>query len=121
MSRIAAAIFLAAIATTLAVGAFAPESWRVALATDGPGCVFHRITGIDCPFCGMTRATLAIGRGDLRSALAFHPFAPVVLAGLVVLLGLIVAGRTEALLKGRRPYVLLGAILAVWLARLVVG
>jgi hypothetical protein len=119
-SRIAAGIFLAAIALALAVGMFAPASWQTALATGGPGCPFHRATGVDCPFCGMTRATIALGRCDLHGALGFHPFAPLVLAGLIVLLAIVVAGRTDALLRGKRPYVLLGAILAMWIARLVV-
>ena len=120
-SRIAAAIFLVAIFGTLAVGALAPESWRSALATDGPGCPFRRITGVDCPFCGMTHATIALGHGDFRGALGFHPLAPLVLAGLIVLLATIVAGRTDALMRGRRPYVLLGAILAMWGARFLLA
>jgi hypothetical protein len=119
MSRIAAAIFLVAIAATLAVGAFAPESWRVALATDGPGCPFRATTGVNCPFCGMTRATIALGHGDVHGALGFHPLSPLVLAGLIALLAIIVAGRTEMLLRGRRPLVLLGAILGLWGLRLL--
>ena len=119
-SRIVAGIFLVAIVVTLAVGAFAPASWQTALATEGPGCPFRHATGIDCAFCGMTRATIALGRGDFRAALAFHPFAPLVLAGLVVLLAIIVAGRTGALLQGKRAWVLLGVILVMWAARLVV-
>jgi hypothetical protein len=120
MSRIVAAIYLVAIAVTLAVGAFAPESWRVALATGGPGCPLRFATGIDCPFCGMTRATLALGHGDLRGALGFHPFAPFVLVGVVILLAIVVSGRAGVLLNGRRPYLLLGAIFAMWVARFLV-
>jgi hypothetical protein len=44
----------------------------------------------------------------------------VVLVGVVALLVMIVAGRTDALLKGRRPYLLLGAILVLWIARLLI-
>lgn len=114
MSRIFAAIFLAAIAVSLAVGAFAPASWQSALATDGPSCPFRRVTGVDCPFCGMTRATIALGRGDVHSALGFHPLAPLVLAFLIVLLVIVVAGKTRVLLDGFRPYALLASILAMW-------
>ena len=120
MSRIFAAIFLAAIAVSLAVGAFAPASWQDALATDGPSCPFRRVTGVDCPFCGMTRATIAIGRGDWHAAFGFHPLAPLVLAFLVVLLVIVIAGKTRVLLEGLRPYGLLATILAMWGLRFVV-
>jgi len=36
------------------------------------GCPFKRITGVDCPFCGMTRAYTALFRGDILTALEFH-------------------------------------------------
>jgi hypothetical protein len=67
----------------------------------------------------MTRATLALGRGDLGAALAFHPLAPLVLIGVLALLACVALGRTGALLAGGRPYILLGAIAAVWILRLV--
>lgn len=79
------------------------------------------MTGIDCPFCGMTRATLAMGHGDWNAALALHPLAPVVLAGVLGLLVLVAIGRGDAMLRGRRPLVLLGAIVAIWAIRLALG
>src|SRR5690242_14957719 len=118
--RVAAALWTLAIVSCLAIGAAAPASWQAAIASDGPGCPFRAITGIECPFCGMTRATLAIGRGDLHAALALHPFAPVVLLGILALLAVIVAGRSEVLVRGARPYALLGAIILIWALRLIV-
>lgn len=45
----------------------------VAVANPGDGgivtCPFKAITGLDCPFCGATRATAALLRGDLVAAL----------------------------------------------------
>ncbi|WP_244156676.1 DUF2752 domain-containing protein [Actinomyces denticolens] len=38
-------------------------------------CPTHRITGFWCPLCGGTRATAALLRGDLGTALAYNPFA----------------------------------------------
>lgn len=36
------------------------------------GCIIRRMTGIPCPGCGMTRAVLAILRGDIAGALRLH-------------------------------------------------
>ncbi|MDR3460159.1 MAG: DUF2752 domain-containing protein [Verrucomicrobiae bacterium] len=40
-------------------------------ATHGfyPVCQFHRLTGLNCPGCGMTRALYALLHGDLPTAL----------------------------------------------------
>jgi Protein of unknown function (DUF2752) len=40
-------------------------------------CLFRRITGLACPGCGLTRAFVALSRGDFTAAIAFHPLAPV--------------------------------------------
>lgn len=41
---------------------------------DGPTiCPFALATGTACPGCGMTRAIGYMARGDLASALTFHP------------------------------------------------
>jgi len=121
LARIAAAVFALSIAATLAIGALGPASWQSAVASDGPACPFKRITGLPCPFCGMTRATLAMGGGHWHRAFELHPFAPIVLAGIVVMLGLIIAGKTSSLLSGHRPQLILGAILTVWILRLILG
>ncbi len=34
-----------------------------------PVCEFHRLTGLNCPGCGMTRAVYALLHGDWRAAL----------------------------------------------------
>jgi hypothetical protein len=48
------------------------------LASGLVGCQFASVTGCPCPGCGLTRATLAIARGDLGAAFALQPFAFVV-------------------------------------------
>ena len=39
----------------------------------GVPCVFHLITGLDCPGCGGTRMLLALLRGDLAAAWRYNP------------------------------------------------
>ena len=38
-----------------------------------PFCPMATVLGIPCPGCGLTRATLALLKGDVRGALALHP------------------------------------------------
>jgi hypothetical protein len=37
-------------------------------------CGFRWLTALPCPFCGLTRAFVAIGHGDLQHAWRFNPF-----------------------------------------------
>lgn len=46
-------------------------------------CPWRRLTGTNCPGCGLTRGLMALLRGDLDHALAMHPLSPVVLALIV--------------------------------------
>ena len=46
-------------------------------------CPFHTITQIECPGCGMTRACIALARGDIGNTLHYNPLA----FGLVFLAG----------------------------------
>lgn len=118
LARAAAAVGGAAV-VGLVIGAAGPARWQAAIATAGPVCPVFGLTGVACPFCGMTRATLALGAGEWDRALALHPLAPVVAIGALALLAIVALGRADALLRGRRPWYLLGAIAAIWVARLV--
>ncbi len=119
LARIIAGGYAALVIAGFVIGATGPESWRQAIVDDGPGCPLKATTNIDCPFCGMTRATLAMGRGDLGTALEYHPLAPFVLLFVLTLLVLVAFGRTTTLLSGRRPFLVLGVIAAIWILRLV--
>lgn len=46
-----------------------------------PPCAFNKVTGLYCPGCGGTRATIALFRGQIIRSFRFHPF---VLYGFVV-------------------------------------
>lgn len=37
-------------------------------------CHFRRLTGLDCPGCGLTRSFTCITHGRFEEAMAFHPF-----------------------------------------------
>ena len=119
LARFAAGMWAAMIVSGLVIGAVGPDTWRSALANDGPGCPFRNVTGVDCPFCGMTRATLAMGGGEWGKAFDFHPFAPIVVLGMLSLMAIIIVGRADILLRGKRPFVLLGVIGAIWILRFV--
>lgn len=39
----------------------------------GIPCIFHLVTGLDCPGCGITRMFLSLLKGDVRMAFFYHP------------------------------------------------
>jgi hypothetical protein len=39
-------------------------------------CAFRETTGLSCPGCGLTRASLMLFRGQWREAAQIHPFSP---------------------------------------------
>jgi hypothetical protein len=103
---------------------------HLALTAAGlPGwpCPFRMAFGLPCPGCGLTRATLALLRGDWSHALAIHAFAPlaVVAFGGIVLGALLPttprARLTAALVRFdsrfRVGWLLLGSLLIYWLTR----
>jgi hypothetical protein len=59
----------------LRAGALAAVVALLGLAVHGdfPLCPMASSFGVPCPGCGLTRATLALLRGDFAEALHFHP------------------------------------------------
>ena len=49
-------------------------------------CVFHELTGLQCPGCGVTRMILALSRLDLAAAMKANAFLTVTLPYLTALL-----------------------------------
>lgn len=91
---------------------------------DVPLCPLATFAHLPCPGCGLTRATLALARGDLHAAIALHPLSPIVtptFAGLTVAHSLSYLRQGRWLSLGSRgERALLGlavAMLAVWIAR----
>lgn len=48
-------------------------------------CPFLNVTGIPCPFCGITRSLFSLLNGNLSKALWYHPFGPVLWGGAALL------------------------------------
>ena len=92
-------------------------------ATRGPVvCTFRRLTGVECPSCGLTRSFCAMAHGDLARATHFNPLGPVLFAILCVsLVLLIVAPATwRRWASARTVHMALAVTLfAVWLGRLI--
>ena len=49
-------------------------------------CGFHWLTGMDCPFCGLTRGLFALAKGHWSEAIHFNALSPL---GFGMLLALI--------------------------------
>lgn len=51
-----------------------------------PPCVFHLVTGLHCPGCGLTRALHALAHGEVARAWSMHPLLLAALPLLAVML-----------------------------------
>jgi hypothetical protein len=116
LARLAGAVGVAAAGGALATGALTSPATQHRLAEGGPACPFRWATGLPCPFCGMTHATIALGGGHVRDALHFHPLAPVVLALFVWASVLLVLDKPSRVSAGT----ILLVTAAIWVVRLSV-
>lgn len=67
-------MFLEALLTMKGFVLAAAASAAFGLAVvSGMGCIWHRLFGIICPGCGMTRAVVALINGDITAAFYYHP------------------------------------------------
>lgn len=106
------------------VGAATAYVWAVDPNEPGhyPVCPTYALAGIYCPGCGMLRATHDLTHLDISGAVARNPFAPLILAALVVLF--VVWARSRW--RGRpmswdpprwMPWAIAGLFVAVTVAR----
>lgn len=90
---------------------------------------FHSLLGFPDPGCGLSRAIVALLRGDLQTALTFHAFAPFFLIALtliafVAILPIEIKNKVTTQVEevehrtGITSYLLVGLVI-YWLARLL--
>jgi uncharacterized protein DUF2752 len=89
-------------ASVAALGAVYPA---VTAHTGWPGlpCPLRTLTGVPCPFCGMTTATVAISHGDWGGAAAANPLVYLVAALAAATIPVLLA-RAAGLAPGPRPW-----------------
>lgn len=118
--RAAGALLALVVPATLLFGALAPKTMIAEVASGGISCVFLAVTGVPCPFCGMTRATLALGQGDFGGAFGFHPLAPLVLLMTFGVAVFLARGKAPVAF-GRKigPPAVLATVGLIWLVNIV--
>ncbi len=98
---------------------YIPAAWGLR----APGtCPFHDLTGLNCPFCGLTRGFVALAHGDLRRAIEFNAMAPaafIFIASQIPYRALALwrgnEGRLGARLQKLALYLIGSALLIQWL------
>jgi hypothetical protein len=87
-------------------------------------CPFRLVTGLPCPFCGLTHSLLALGQGDLDDSVRFSPIGPLVaLVAAVVGWAVLRAAKRGRPLRWPLPVLALGTmVLALsWAFQLTQG
>ncbi|OFW56108.1 MAG: hypothetical protein A2W01_09610 [Candidatus Solincola sediminis] len=110
-------------------GAFAYSHMEGIANRIGTVCLFHRITGVPCLLCGMTRSMAAMAGGRLVDAFRFHFLGPplflAIAAGVIILSTEYILGHPILPRRSRRERVLiawgaLGLLVVAWIAKLAV-
>ena len=92
-----------------------------------PGCLFHRITGLPCLLCGMTRSFVASAHGHVGEAFRLHLLGPPLFLCVAVVTVLLVLERVLSRRILPRPrtrawerlgWGMLGLLTAAWVARM---
>jgi uncharacterized protein DUF2752 len=113
----------------LLTGALSLNVAAIVLHLPGWECAFFRATGVPCPGCGLTRACLLLLKGQLRTSIKFHAFAPifVVLIAMLIVCTLLPRTATESFINKAETVerqtgvtiLILGGLILYWLARLL--
>jgi hypothetical protein len=90
-------------------------------------CPFLTVTGLRCPFCGLTGSLLSLSQGELVKAFWYHPVGPIVWGGMALFVAfsfvLLVFRRKVALRipAGLRAASLATGVLLVWIMNIFLG
>ena len=102
---VALAVFLAAVlASSLAVDFGPGEDLALGGRDLGPGCFSRHLTGVECPFCGISHSFVALADGDVAASFAYHPLGPVLVALFVAFIGAVFVAfrrRSEPVVESR--------------------
>jgi len=83
-----------------------------------PRCVFHRLTGLDCPGCGAQRMAYALLHGDIDAAWGYNPFLMLLLPLLVFMIWLELYRKKKPVLYARfystTMIYILSALIITW-------
>lgn len=90
-----------------------------------PKCIFHALTGLECPGCGSQRAIYQLLNGHITEALRYNALAviaiPYILAGIILHSGIIHSPKADSakriLYSGTAAYIALAVIVAFWILR----
>ena len=86
-------------------------------------CIFHEVTDVPCPGCGMTRACLSLTHGRFTDAWRYHPFS-FLIVGLAIGIALFPSQMTDIWNRQSnrtRNYISISGIvlcLSVWFVKL---
>ena len=88
-------------------------------------CPWRTLTGLDCPFCGATRAAASLAHGDVIAALDHNALFVLVILPLSVLAWGVWAARSwrgqpAPVIANRTVMILMGITLGWWVLRLAV-
>ena len=92
-----------------------------------PQCMFHRLTGWQCPSCGSQRAFHALLHGHLWEALSYNPFLLVTMPYVAIILYAYLSGSQRAqtlkriFLSPTAVYIYLTLFFVWWVGRNLLG
>ncbi|MBQ9384765.1 MAG: DUF2752 domain-containing protein [Ruminiclostridium sp.] len=93
----------------------------------GIPCLFHLITGLSCPGCGISRAIRSLAALRFGEALRYNLFAPFILLYILYCAGYasvryVRTGRKDLLMRPQWLHItLLAMILVWWVVRNIIG